>query len=231
MHIYFLQHADHIGPARFADWLTGMGHSYNGCQLHQNEALPRLEDCDALIVLDAPLALDADNAPWLGRERKLIQRALKSGKPLLGIGFGARLIAEGLGAIVSKGTYTEVGFHTVSLAPDSPFDLPDTFEAFMWHRDIFGLPDDALPLGASAASPVQGFSWDSGRVIALQCHLEATDHSARALLDHEPGVLDETVDRRHVQPTAELFANPRRFDQLASLLDRVLLAWLRSVPS
>lgn len=229
MHIYFLHHADHLGPARLADWLTGMGHSYNGCLLHRGEAPPRLEDCDALIVLDAPLDLTPPHADWLSRERKLIQRALKSGKPLLGVGFGAGLIAEGLGAIVSPGTYPELGFHRITLAEDSPFDLPKQFEAFMCHRDIFGLPEGALPLGASAASPVQGFSWDGGRVVALQCHLEATEPSVRAHLDAQPGMA-AVANQRFVQPRDEILGEPRRFDQLASLLDRVLLDWLRSVP-
>ncbi|MBD3898462.1 type 1 glutamine amidotransferase [Halomonas sp. ML-15] len=229
MHIYFLHHADHLGPARLADWLTGMGHSYNGCLLHRGEAPPRLEDCDALIVLDAPLDV-APDADWLSRERKLIRRALKSGKPLLGIGFGAGLIAEELGAIVSPGTYPERGFHRITLAADSPFDLPEQFEAFMCHRDIFGLPEGALPLGASDASPVQGFSWDGGRVVALQCHLEATDQSARARLQEPPAAL-AAASQCFVQSHDEILADPRRFDQLASLLDRVLLSWLRSVPS
>ena len=34
---------------------------------------------------------------------------------------------------------------------------------------------------ACAASPVQGFAWDAGRVIGLQCHLEATRESVAAL--------------------------------------------------
>ncbi|QJQ94970.1 MULTISPECIES: type 1 glutamine amidotransferase [Halomonadaceae] len=227
MHIYFLQHDDRIGPARLTDWLTGMGHSYNGCRLHAGELPPRLEDCDALIILDAPMDLTERDAPWLKRERKLIARALKSGKPVLGLGFGARLIAEGLGAITSRGTYAEIGWHRVDLAPESAFDLPEQFDAFMWHHDIFGLPDGALPLGGSEASPLQGFSWDAGRVIALQCHLEATAQSAAALLDHTPP--NATGSTAYVQSREQILESPRRFDQLASLLDRVLLRWLGSV--
>lgn len=228
MHIYFLQHAAHDGPARLSDWLTGMGHSHNICHLYADEAPPRLEDCDGLIVLDGPQDLDdTESHPWLRREKKLLGRALKSGKPVLGIGLGARLIASGLGAIVSRGTYAETGWHSVTLAPDSPFDLPERFEAFHWHRDIFGLPDDALPLGASEASPVQGFAWDGGRVVGLQCRLEVTSASARALLEHAPRDLE--TPGPYVQGEAEIFADPRRFDQLAALLDRVLLGWLMSI--
>ncbi|GGX99106.1 amidotransferase [Litchfieldella qijiaojingensis] len=234
MHIYFLQHDANIGPVRLADWLVGMGHSHNSCHLYAGEAPPRLDDCDGLIVLDGPISLEDEDTPsWLRREKKLLARALKSGKPVLGIGLGAQLLADGLGAIVSRGTYAEIGWHAITLAPDSPFDLPERFEALMWHRDIFGLPDGALPLGSSSASPLQGFAWDGGRVIGLQFHLEATSASASALLDRTPVHFDSQANgqQRYVQQRDSILADPRRFDRQASLLDRVLLQWLRSVPS
>ncbi|SDM09559.1 GMP synthase-Glutamine amidotransferase [Modicisalibacter muralis] len=227
MHIYFLQHTAYDGPARLTDWLTGMGHSHNVCHLYADEAPPRLEDCDALIVLDGYQDIDdSERYPWLKREKKLLARALKSGKPVLGIGMGAQLLAAGLGAVVSPGTHAETGWHSVTLAPESPFDLPERFEAFHWHRTIFGLPDDALPLGSSAASPVQGFAWDAGRVIGLQCRLEVTDASAAALVEHAPESLQTAGP--FVQNRDEIFADPRRFDHLAALLDRVLVRWLAS---
>lgn len=230
MHIYFLQHAAYLGPARFADWLTGMGHSHNTCHLYADEAPPIFDNFDALIVLDAPFGLHEDAPPaWLKRERKLIARMLKSGKPLLGVGVGAQLIAEALGAIVSQGTYAERGWQPITLADESPFDLPERFEAFTWHHDVFGLPDEALPLGGSTASPLQGFAWDNGRVVALQCHLEATVASVSALYDHL-AAFDErlaTADGAYLQSREMVMKNPRRFDRLAALLDRAMLDWLR----
>ncbi|MBB3192103.1 type 1 glutamine amidotransferase [Halomonas cerina] len=225
MHLHLLQHSPHQGPARLADWLTSMGHSHTVFHLDQGELPPRLADGDALIVLDGGHAGDAP--AWERRERKLIDQALDGRKPLLGIGYGARLIAEALEAPVSRGTYAETGWHDVTLAPDSPFDLPETFEAFMWHREIFGLPEDALPLGGSEASPLQGFAWDGGRVVGLLCHLEATPGSVSAMLDHlslPPG----SATSPHAQTRQEMVANPRRFDRLAPLLDRVLTQWLRT---
>ncbi|MDI5984005.1 type 1 glutamine amidotransferase [Halomonas sp. M4R5S39] len=231
MHLHLLQHSPHHGPARLADWLTSMGHSYTIFHLDAGELPPRLADCDALVVLDGPMG-SADDAehPWLRRERKLVEQALDGSKPLLGIGLGAKLIASALGAVVSAGTFAETGWHRIDLAPDSPFDLPEQFDAFMWHRDVFGLPDDSQPLGGSAASPVQGFAWDAGRVVGLLCHLEATPDSVTALLDHQvpPAGCDTSP---HTQPRDAMLDEPKRFDLLAPLLDRVLSQWLRSVPA
>lgn len=233
MHIYFLQHAESLGPARFADWLDSMGHSHNRCHLYAGEAPPRLEDCDALVLLDGDLAVDdTETYPWLAREKKLLSRALKSGKPVLGVGLGARLIAEGLGAIVSRGTTPALGWQRIALAPESPFDLPETFAAFSWHRDIFGLPDGALPLGGSEASPLQGFAWDRGRVVALQCHLEATDTSISALVAHleaQTRAGARPLEGPHVQAPEAILADTRRVDHQAALLDRLMVQWLRSV--
>jgi len=226
MHVHLLQHSSHQGPARIADWLVSMGHSHTVFYLHAGELPPRPADGDALIVLDGPDgALDEAQQAWLKRERKLIERTLDSCKPLLGIGFGARLIAEALGATVARGTFAEVGWQRVTRAPQSPFPLPDTFEAFMWHRDVFALPDEAVALGGSTASPLQGFAWDGGRVMGLLCHLEVTPASVQALLDHQPLPAGSEASP-HVQAPTTLLEEPRRFDRLAPLLDRLLSQWL-----
>ncbi|WP_299315368.1 type 1 glutamine amidotransferase [uncultured Halomonas sp.] len=227
MHLHLLQHSPHQGPARLADWLSSMGHSHTVFHLDAGELPPRLADCDALVLLDGPAGpLDPADQPWLKRERRLVERALDSHKPLLGIGYGARLIAEALGAVVARGRCAEVGWHRVTLAAESPLDLPEQFEAFMWHRDVFALPEDAVTLGGSEASPLQGFSWDGGRVIGLLCHLEATPESVAALLEHDPRP-DGHADSPHAQPDEALLADPQRFVKLAPLLDRLLSQWLR----
>jgi GMP synthase-like glutamine amidotransferase len=227
MHLHLLQHSPHQGPARLADWLSSMGHSHTVFHLDAGETPPRLADCDALVVLDGPVGpLDKGSQPWLKGERRLIERALDSHKPLLGIGYGARLIAEALGAVAARGTFAETGWHRVTLAPESPLDLPEQFDAFMWHREVFALPEDAVALGGSEASPLQGFSWDAGRVVGLLCHLEVTPESVAALLERSP-LPDGTTRSPHAQPAEAMLADPQRFVRLAPLLDRLLSQWLR----
>lgn len=225
MHIHLLQHSADHGPARITDWLASMGHSFTIFHLYDGELTPRPGDCDALIVLDGPEALLSEPPAWYKAEDKFIQRLLDSQKPVLGIGLGAHYIASALGAINAPGTYPETGWHTVTLANDSPFDLPEHFEAFMWHRQVFSLPEYALPLGGSPASPLQGFAWDACRVMGLLCHLEVTSSSATAMMKHLP-VPPGRADYR--QNDDDIFAIPTRFVHLAPLLDRLLSQWLRS---
>lgn len=223
MHIHLLQHGPDYGPARLTDWLTSMGHSHTVFHLYDGELPPRPGDCDALIVLDGPEALLDAPPAWYKAEDKLINRLIDSQKPLLGIGLGAHYIADALGAISALGIYPETGWHKVSLADESPFELPETFDAFMWHRYVFSLPDGALPLGGSAAAPLQGFSWDGGRVMGLLCHLEASQAGVKQLIGSQP-VPEGRGD--YTQADVDIFAEPKRFDRLAPLLDRVLSQWL-----
>ena len=228
MHIHLLQHGSDHDPARLTDWLSSMGHSYTVFHLYAGELTPRPAESDALIVLDGPEAFLNQSPAWFKAENKLINRYLDGQKPILGIGLGALWIAQALDAVVAPGTYPERGWHTVSMAPESPFDLPEQFEAFMWHRHVFSLPDNALPLGGSPAAPLQGFSWDSGRVLGLLCHLEITLASATQLLNGSEDMMPTTtVAKRFIQDNSQILEQATRFQQLAPLLDRVMTQWLK----
>lgn len=225
MHVHLLQHAPAHAPARLTDWLTSMGHSHTTFHLYANELPPRPGDCDALILLGGPESLLDTPPVWQRAEDKLIRRLLDSDKPVLGIGLGAHVIARALGAVSAPGTFPETGWHQVRLSPQSPFALPERFDAFMWHRRVFSLPDEAQPLGASAAAPIQGFGWDAGRVVGLLFHLEVSRQSAEQLMHASqtpPGRGD------YCQPVEQILADSDRFGRLPALLDRLLNQWLAS---
>ncbi|BCB09235.1 amidotransferase [Vreelandella venusta] len=229
MHIHLLQHGPDHGPARLTDWLESMGHSYTVFHLYAGELTPRPGECDALIILDGPERLVNDPPDWFKAERKLINRYLDGQKPLLGIGLGALWIAEALDAVIAPGTYPEIGWHQITLAPESTFDLPEQFEAFMRHRLVFSLPESALPLGGSVAAPLQGFSWDAGRVVGLLCHFEATASSVSPLLNADEWPQPKTAAAgRFIQTSEQILEDAGRFHQLAPLLDRVMTQWLKA---
>ncbi len=99
------------------------------------------------------------------------------GKPVLGICFGAQLLAKLLGAPVRRNPVTEIGTHPVRLTAAGRSDplfqgFPKTFPAFQWHNDTFDIPPWGLQLAESRDCPNQGFRM--GSAVGLQFHLEVT---------------------------------------------------------
>lgn len=216
-------------PVRLSDWLTGMGHSHNSSFPMEGEAPPGIDDFEALVILDGPqrLSLSEENQPAATRQalrlqRKLIRRALNSNRPILGIGLGARLIAEQLGAIVSPAVVPQRGWVSLARSNECPLGLPVEFEALVWHEEICGLPEDCELLASGEHTPIAGFCWDGGRVVALNFHPNLDTAATASRLEERPA----PAQGSGVQSGEALLADPKRFDHQAALLDRLMLDWL-----
>jgi GMP synthase (glutamine-hydrolysing) len=87
-----------------------------------------------------------DDAPWIGRLLAWVGEAFDREIPLLGICFGAQVLAEALGGRVEGQDARELGYHTVRHSGDSPLfaGIDETFVSFASHGD--DVVD--LPLGA-----------------------------------------------------------------------------------
>ena len=71
-----------------------------------------------LIIMGGPMGVyDDDRFPHLRDEMRLIEAAVRDGKPVLGICLGSQLLAAALGANVRPSGQQEIGWHEVSLAP------------------------------------------------------------------------------------------------------------------
>ncbi len=151
--------------------------------------------------------------PWLADEKASIKEIIAQDKPVLGICLGAQLIAAVLGAPVTRSKHLEIGFFEcrasslsaeafgegwipLAFLPSAENDrdgrstfrgggeiFPETFPAFHWHGDTFGIPEGATPLASSEACENQAFIYNN-KVLALQFHLETTEESLCALYEH-----------------------------------------------
>ncbi len=234
MKFHVLRHVPFEGPALIENWLQERGHSATVSRLYQpDDRLPRVDEFAALVIMGGPMSVhETENYPWLAAEQALIREALQQRIPLLGICLGAQLIAQSLGAEVQAGEQQEIGWHPLHWerrAQEHPI-LHGLQEqdatVFHWHGDFFTLPEDALPLAASAACPCQGFLHDE-RSLALQFHVEMAEPHIRKLIEN---CYEDAVPGPYVQSRKKIITQcpvhqPGCKTLLYALLDNWLSLW------
>ncbi|MCC6140411.1 MAG: type 1 glutamine amidotransferase [Nitrospira sp.] len=177
-----LQHVPFEGPGAFATALADRGVALERA-LVPKDGLPN-DAGDLLIVMGGPMSVnDSDN--WIAEETAFIRAALLSGQPVIGVCLGSQFMAKALGATIRPGKALEIGMTSVRLTPEAQHDqvfktLPDSFDVFEWHGEIFDLPQGCVPLAGSTVAPLQAFRYGS-RAYGLLFHLEVEQAGIDAL--------------------------------------------------
>jgi GMP synthase (glutamine-hydrolysing) len=174
--------------------------------------------------MGGPMSVHDERAyPWLIEEKKLIERAVRAGKRVLGVCLGAQLLAEVLGAGVYRNRHKEIGWFPVHLTRQATSaslwaDFPEMFPAFHWHGETFEIPAGALHLAKSEACENQAFEF-GGRVLGVQFHLEVTPASVRALIEN---CRADIARGRYQQSPKQMLASRKEFGIIRPLLYRTL---------
>lgn len=177
-----LQHVPFEGPGAFAPALSNRGIGLDR-YLVPHDGLPK-DAGDLLIVMGGPMSVN-DPDGWIAEETDFIRTALLAGKPVIGVCLGSQFMAKALGATVRPGKALEIGMTPVTLSPEGTRDpvfmsLPESFEVFEWHGEIFDLPQDCVALAGSAVAPLQAFRYGT-RAYGLLFHLEMEQTGIDAL--------------------------------------------------
>ena len=146
MRLICLKHVPFEGPAAIADWARSRGHKLDCVDVYAGEPIPAPSELDLLFVMGGPMNIyEESRFPWLREEKKLIHAAIREGKGLVGVCLGAQLIADQLGAPVTRADETEIGWFSVKRRSDCPPDLPlpEELTAYHWHGDRFAIPRGA----------------------------------------------------------------------------------------
>jgi len=183
MSVLILKNISSEGPGTIEDYLRTIKLPYKVVDLYKGEPLPDAEHFSHLVILGGPMAVyEMNSYPFLKEEAVFIEKAINSGKHILGICLGAQMLAHILGAKVYRGPKKEIGWYEVSLTADGLNDYimselsinsKPAAEVFQWHGDTFDLPSDAARLASSDIYPNQAFRF-SGKIYALQFHIEIT---------------------------------------------------------
>lgn len=220
MRIHSLQHVSYEFLTTVEWWARDNNHSVSRTLLCQDFELPGLDDFDLLVILGGPMNIyEEDQYPWLKAEKKFIANAVENGKLVLGLCFGAQLLADALGARVYKSRYKEIGWHPVSLteaAKDSRVfsRLPITFTPFHWHEYTFEIPPGCKRVAESEGCVNQAFECED-RLIGLQFHIEPSTESLKRVITC---CGDKIGKGKYVQSPDEMLNDKSSLGELASVM-------------
>jgi GMP synthase (glutamine-hydrolysing) len=203
--VLVVQHDDDGPPGRLEAWLQARGAQVDVVHAYGDPMPARADEHDFVVSLGSEASAYDDTVPWLAPELALLAHAAEVGVPVLGICFGAQILARSLGATVHRNAVIELGWTEVrTFAPETVAAGP----WFSWHVDGFDLAPGAELLAESAYG-VQAFRHE--RSLGVQFHPEVTPALLAHWVELYPAhLVNAGVDGR------ELVATARRGDAAAA---------------
>lgn len=138
---------------------------------------PPLDEVGGVVVFGSTYNVEhAADQPFIGRVGAYMGEAIDRSTPVLGVCFGAQVLAWTLGAAIGRASAREVGFEPVRPTHEASVDrllshYGNGDQVFQWHMDTFDLPTGATLLASGDQVAHQAFR--VGAVAwGVQFHLE-----------------------------------------------------------
>lgn len=152
------------------------------------ETAPSLDEVGGIVVFGSTSNVeDAPSQPFIGRVGALVREAVDRSTPVLGVCFGAQVLAWTLGAEIERAPAKEVGFEPLRPTSHAAGDrllshYVDGDRVFQWHMDTYDLPGGATLLAEGDQVRHQAFrvgpvAW------GVQFHLEIDASELEQWLD------------------------------------------------
>jgi GMP synthase-like glutamine amidotransferase len=215
-----LQTQDDCPPGLLGEWAAANGFALEVVRVDREAPPdPRVAAFAAVLGSEASVAIPEHD--WVARAVDWVRAADGAGVPVLGICFGAQVLAAALGGRVLRLPRTEIGW--VEIESEDPERIPSG-PWLEWHEDAIELPPLAYELARNAFG-VQAFC--HCRHLAVQFHPEVTPEIvARWARGDVPAGVDPlelvAATAQHAHAAAE--AARRLFDGFAARAGLAALA-------
>jgi GMP synthase-like glutamine amidotransferase len=166
------------GPAYLADWLDARALPWRLIAFDQGAAVP-LDPLafSGIAMMGGPMSVN-DALPWIAPVSTLLRDAVAAYVPVIGHCLGGQLLAQALGARVTRARDPEIGWVDVDVTDSAAraewFGGRPSFTTFQWHYEVFALPEGATRVLGNAFTTNQAYVVDD-RHVGLQCHVEMTE--------------------------------------------------------
>jgi GMP synthase (glutamine-hydrolysing) len=229
MKIHYFQHVPFEGLGLISDWAGARGHSLSATGFYDGGKIPAINDYDALVIMGGPMSVhDGGIYPWLADEKAHIKSAIEAEKPVLGVCLGAQLIADVLGAEVSKAPTKEIGWFPIAWS-DAAMGNPllagvnPAVNVFHWHGEQFAIPKGAIHLTSSKACANQAFLY-ADKVLGLQFHLEMDEEGIDKIIEN---CGNEIIASPTIQSVETIRGKTTNIPSCLRALFTILDNWLR----
>jgi GMP synthase-like glutamine amidotransferase len=164
-----IQHEDEAPPGHLGAALEDAQIDSRVVRVDLGEKLPDPNDFDLVVSLGSDQSvLSADRLEWIPREISWLREADEAGIPILGLCFGAQILAKALGGEVVRAPVPEHGW--VEVETSDPHQI-DTGPWLAWHSDTILPPPGAEVIARTDHSP---HAIRIGPHLGTQFHPEAT---------------------------------------------------------
>jgi GMP synthase-like glutamine amidotransferase len=179
MRVAVIRHHEEDSAGFIAEAFEARGAHLSTLLFPAEGALPGLDGLAHIVVLGSTSSVYDDGAArdWIGQDVDWLRRADAAGVPVLGICFGAQLLATAFGGSVEPAGREEIGWVTVE--PADPALIPPG-PWLEYHHDRCLPPAQATVLARNEVG-VQAFR--VGRHLAVQFHPEVDGAQFKLWLD------------------------------------------------
>jgi GMP synthase-like glutamine amidotransferase len=166
------------GPAHFAEWLDAQALPFQLVAVDRGDRIASDSRAFSGIgMMGGPMSVN-DTLAWIDPLSRLLRDAIANDVPVIGHCLGGQLLAQALGARVTRAEVPEIGWIDVETtdaeARDAWFGGRARYTPFQWHYDVFDLPPGATRVLTNAFNPNQAYVIGDAH-IGFQCHIEMTD--------------------------------------------------------